>query len=63
VKIIYIVGAVLLFTTIHAWVKNIRLLVHSKKLYTPTDKLLNYPLLFLWLTFMTLFSLGMIINN
>lgn len=63
VIIIKIVGAVLFIGTLHAWFKNIKILVTAKKEYTPTDKFLNYPLLFIWLIFMTAFSLGMIFNN
>ena len=60
---VYLVGAILLVLTLRAWAKNIHLLIKRKKNLTPTDKVLNYPLLFLWLLFMTVFSVGMIVNN
>lgn len=59
----YIIGAVLLIVTINAWIKNVKMVIRKKGSFTPTDKLLNYPLLFLWLLFMTVFSIGMIVNN
>ena len=59
----YLVGGCLLLATLHAWYKNIRQMAKGNKNYTPTDKLLNYPLLFLWLSFMTIFSVGIMVNN
>jgi hypothetical protein len=59
----YAVGGILLLLTVRAWYKNIRLMMKGNRTYTPTDKLLNYPLLFLWLSFMTVFSIGIMVNN
>ncbi len=61
--IVKIVGLILLAFTIHAWIKNIKIKVKTFSQSSLTDKLLELPLLFIWLAFMTAMSVGMIVNN
>jgi hypothetical protein len=59
----YVVGAILLIWTAKGWVKSVQSIAKRQKPFTPTEKFLNYPLMFAWLAFATVFSIGVIVNN
>jgi hypothetical protein len=62
--IVKVVGLLLLAWTIRSIVKHLKerkTSGHSEQ--SITEQLLNNILLYLWLTFMTVFSVGMMVNN
>lgn len=65
--LIKITGGVLFLLTMRSIYKHVKdkkaKRVQNKQVQSVSEQFLNGFLLYLWLTFMTVFSLGMIINN
>jgi hypothetical protein len=63
--LIYAFGIGLLVLLAGSYYKNIQILLDRvrKKDLTTSEIFINYPLTFLWLLFMTVFALGLMINN
>ncbi|HAJ79127.1 MAG TPA: hypothetical protein DCO75_05085 [Fibrobacteres bacterium] len=62
--IVKIVGALLFAWTVRSIVKHFKeRKVSGKSEQSITEQFLNNLLLYLWLFFMTVFSIGMIVNN
>jgi hypothetical protein len=62
--IVKAVGLLLLVWTIRSIVKHLKERKSSgQSEQSITEQLLNNVLLYLWLTFMTVFSVGMMVNN
>jgi hypothetical protein len=62
--IVKVVGLLLLVWTIRSIVKHLKERKSSgQSEQSITEQLLNNVLLYLWLTFMTVFSVGMMVNN
>jgi hypothetical protein len=62
---IYTAGIVLLVLLAGSYYKNIQILLKRvrKKDLTSSEIFINYPLTFLWLLFMTVFAIGLMVNN
>jgi len=63
--IVLVVGACALFLTGLSWYRNYELLmfrIRNKDL-TRSDLYLDYPIRVLWLVYITVFSVGFIVNN
>lgn len=63
--IVLVVGACALFLTGLSWYRNYELLmfrIRNKDL-TRSDLCLDYPIRVLWLVYITVFSVGFIVNN
>jgi hypothetical protein len=63
--IVVFVGLIAMVLTGFSWYRNIELLVVrvKRKDLTPSDIYLDYPIRLLWLVYITLFSVGFIVNN
>ncbi|MGB7568550.1 MAG: hypothetical protein WBM07_11870 [Chitinivibrionales bacterium] len=62
--IVKIVGLLLLVWTVRSIAKHLKERKTSgQSEQSITEQLLNNVLLYLWLTFMTVFSVGMMVNN
>ena len=63
--IVLVVGACALFLTGLSWYRNYELLMFriKNKDLTSSDIYLDYPIRVLWLIYITVFSIGFIVNN
>jgi len=63
--IVVLVGLIAIVLTGFSWYRNIELLVVrvKRKDLTPSDIYLDYPIRLLWLVYITVFSVGFIVNN
>ena len=62
---VLVVGACALFLTGLSWYRNYELLMFriKNKDLTRSDLYLDYPIRVLWLVYITVFSIGFIVNN
>jgi hypothetical protein len=63
--LIIFIGLIALTLTGFSWYRNYELLkkrIRNKDL-TPSDIYLDYPIRILWLLYITIFSVGFIVNN
>jgi hypothetical protein len=65
VFLILFVGIIAVILTGISWYRNYELLLTriKNKDLTPSDKYLDYPIRIIWLIYITVFSIGFIVNN
>jgi hypothetical protein len=63
--IILVVGLVAVTLTGFSWYRNVELLMVriQRKDLTPSDIYLDYPIRLLWLVYISVLSVGFIVNN
>ncbi|MFH0919050.1 MAG: hypothetical protein V1913_01695 [Fibrobacterota bacterium] len=63
--IIILVGLIAVVLTGFSWYRNVELLALRirKKDLTPSDIYLDYPIRLVWLLYVTVLSVGFIVNN
>jgi hypothetical protein len=63
--IILFIGLIAMVLTGFSWYRNVELLILriKRKDLTPSDIYLDYPIRLLWLIYITVFSVGFIVNN
>lgn len=63
--IVIFVGIIAMILTGFSWYRNVELLITriKRKDLSPSDIYLDYPIRLLWLVYISVFSVGFIINN